>query len=94
MSKNKKLRLLSLPKTEIVKLNFACPASLKTDLDRYATMLIHHWMHLWRWIEGSGKDKLSRSNRIQAEFYNVWGRLVQQQYLLRLKSAVASHVLR
>ena len=32
----KKLRLGPLPKTETVKLTFACPASLKADLDRYA----------------------------------------------------------
>ncbi|HBO2722946.1 TPA: DUF2274 domain-containing protein, partial [Pseudomonas aeruginosa] len=32
----KKLRLGPLPKTESVKLTFACPASLKADLDRYA----------------------------------------------------------
>lgn len=34
----KKLRLGPLPKTETVKLTFACPASLKTDLDRYAAL--------------------------------------------------------
>lgn len=33
-----KLRLGPLPKTESVKLTFACPASLKADLDRYATL--------------------------------------------------------
>ncbi|UJB63474.1 DUF2274 domain-containing protein [Acidovorax sp. YS12] len=38
MSTTKKLRLGPLPKTESVKLTFACPASLKTDLDRYAAM--------------------------------------------------------
>ena len=27
-----------LPKTESVKLTFACPASLKADLDRYAAL--------------------------------------------------------
>jgi hypothetical protein len=31
-----KLRLGPLPKTETVKLTFACPASLKQDLERYA----------------------------------------------------------
>lgn len=36
MSTIKKLRLGPLPKTETVKLTFACPASLKVDLDRYA----------------------------------------------------------
>lgn len=35
---SKKLRLGPLPKTEIVKLTFACPASLKADLDRYAAL--------------------------------------------------------
>ena len=38
MSTTKKLRLGPLPKTESVKLTFACPASLKADLDRYAAM--------------------------------------------------------
>lgn len=36
MTNTRKLRLGPLPKTETVKLAFACPASLKTDLDRYA----------------------------------------------------------
>ena len=39
MSTAKKLRLGPLPKTENVKLTFACPASLKTDLDRFAIRL-------------------------------------------------------
>ncbi|CAM3930924.1 DUF2274 domain-containing protein [Bordetella muralis] len=34
----RKLRLGPLPKTESIKLTFACPASLKADLDRYATL--------------------------------------------------------
>ncbi|PAU61324.1 DUF2274 domain-containing protein [Pseudomonas indica] len=38
MSTARKLRLGPLPKTESVKLTFACPATLKTDLDRYAAM--------------------------------------------------------
>ena len=38
MSATKKLRLGPLPKTENVKLTFACPATLKADLDRYAAM--------------------------------------------------------
>jgi len=38
MSIAKKLRLGPLPKTENVKLTFACPASLKVDLDRYAVV--------------------------------------------------------
>jgi hypothetical protein len=38
MSVSKKLRLGPLPKTENVKLTFACPASLKADLDRYASL--------------------------------------------------------
>ena len=38
MSTTKKLRLGPLPKTENVKLTFACPASLKADLDRYAAL--------------------------------------------------------
>lgn len=38
MSTTKKLRLGPLPKTENVKLTFACPASLKADLDRYASL--------------------------------------------------------
>ena len=38
MSATKRLRLGPLPKTENVKLTFACPASLKADLDRYAAL--------------------------------------------------------
>lgn len=38
MSTARKLRLGPLPKTESVKLTFACPTSLKADLDRYATL--------------------------------------------------------
>ncbi|CAB3756915.1 hypothetical protein GQ57_23475 [Burkholderia sp. MSh2] len=38
MSTTRKLRLGPLPKTESVKLTFACPATLKADLDRYAAM--------------------------------------------------------
>ena len=38
MTTTKKLRLGPLPKTESVKLTFACPASLKADLDRYASL--------------------------------------------------------
>lgn len=33
-----KLRLGPLPKTESVKLTFACPATLKADLDHYAAL--------------------------------------------------------
>jgi len=36
MSTTRKLRLGPLPKTESVKLTFACPAGLKADLERYA----------------------------------------------------------
>jgi hypothetical protein len=38
MSTTRKLRLGPLPKTESMKLTFACPASLKADLDRYAAL--------------------------------------------------------
>ena len=38
MSTARKLRLGPLPKTESTKLTFACPASLKADLDRYAAL--------------------------------------------------------
>ena len=38
MSTTKKLRLGPLPKTESIKLTFVCPASLKVDLDRYASL--------------------------------------------------------
>lgn len=38
MSTTKKLRLGPLPKTESVKLTFACSASLKADLDHYAAL--------------------------------------------------------
>ena len=34
----KKLRLGPLPKTETLKLTFACSASLKVELDRYAAL--------------------------------------------------------
>ncbi len=34
----KKLRLGPLPRSEITKLTFACPANLKADLDRYAAL--------------------------------------------------------
>ncbi|MFG8723563.1 DUF2274 domain-containing protein [Pseudomonas aeruginosa] len=35
---SRKLRLGPLPKTESVKLAFACPANLKADLERYAAL--------------------------------------------------------
>ncbi|WP_447935687.1 DUF2274 domain-containing protein [Stenotrophomonas lactitubi] len=38
MSTTKKLRLGPLPRQEVTKLTFACPASLKADLDRYAAL--------------------------------------------------------
>ncbi|HCC63048.1 DUF2274 domain-containing protein [Stutzerimonas zhaodongensis] len=38
MSATRKLRLGPLPKTESTKLTFLCPAGLKADLDRYASM--------------------------------------------------------
>ncbi|MFX1737051.1 DUF2274 domain-containing protein [Paraburkholderia sp. A1RI_3L] len=38
MSTTRKLRLGPLPKTESIKLTFACPSSLKADLDRYAAL--------------------------------------------------------
>lgn len=38
MSTTRKLRLGPLPKTESVKLTFACPVALKADLDRYAAL--------------------------------------------------------
>lgn len=38
MSTTRKLRLGPLPKTESVKLAFACPVSLKAELDRYAEL--------------------------------------------------------
>ena len=37
-TKTREDQLGPLPKTENVKLTFACPASLKADLDRYAAM--------------------------------------------------------
>lgn len=37
-TQTKKLRLGPLPKTESTKLTFACPTSLKADLDRYAAL--------------------------------------------------------
>ncbi|MBS0429430.1 MAG: DUF2274 domain-containing protein [Proteobacteria bacterium] len=38
MSSTSKLRLGPLPRQEVVKLTFACPASTKADLDRYAAL--------------------------------------------------------
>jgi len=38
MSTAKKLRLGSLPYNTSIKLTFACPASLKAELDRYAAL--------------------------------------------------------
>ncbi|SAL09264.1 hypothetical protein AWB64_00115 [Caballeronia sordidicola] len=38
MGTTRRLRLGPLPKTESIKLTFACPATLKTNLDRYAVM--------------------------------------------------------
>ncbi|CAJ2816389.1 small protein [Burkholderia pseudomallei] len=38
MSTTRKLRLGPLPKTESIKLTFACPTSLKAELDRYAAL--------------------------------------------------------
>lgn len=38
MSTTRKLRLGPLPRQEVTKLTFACPASLKADLDRYAQL--------------------------------------------------------
>ncbi len=38
MSMTKALRLGPLPKTESVKLTFACSAALKAELDRYAEL--------------------------------------------------------
>lgn len=38
MSTTRKLRLGPLPDTQTTKLTFACPASLKVDLDRYAAL--------------------------------------------------------
>lgn len=39
MNTTRELRLAPLPKTENVKLTFACPANLKSDLNRYAALL-------------------------------------------------------
>ncbi|PYE13673.1 DUF2274 domain-containing protein [Paraburkholderia silvatlantica] len=38
MSTTKKLRLGPLPRQEVTKLTFSCPASLKANLDRYAAL--------------------------------------------------------
>lgn len=38
MSTSRKLRLGPLPRLDSTKLTFACPASLKADLDRYAAL--------------------------------------------------------
>lgn len=38
MSTTRKLRLGPLPRHEVTKLTFSCPASLKADLDAYAVL--------------------------------------------------------
>ncbi len=38
MSTTRKLRLGPLPRHEVMKLTFSCPASLKADLDAYAAL--------------------------------------------------------
>lgn len=38
MNTTRKLRLGPLPSTENIKLTFACPGSLKAELDRYAAL--------------------------------------------------------
>ena len=38
MSTIRKLRLGPLPRHEVMKLTFSCPASLKADLDAYAAL--------------------------------------------------------
>lgn len=38
MNTTRKLRLGPLPKTESVKVTFACPLALKSELDRYAAL--------------------------------------------------------
>ncbi|UYK74845.1 DUF2274 domain-containing protein [Xanthomonas sacchari] len=38
MQSRRKLRLGPLPRTDSTKVTFACPASLKADLDRYAAL--------------------------------------------------------
>ncbi|MBA1278035.1 MULTISPECIES: DUF2274 domain-containing protein [Pseudomonadaceae] len=43
MSATRKLRLGPLPKTESTKLTFLCPAGLKADLDRYASMHVESY---------------------------------------------------
>ena len=37
-TQTRKLRLGPLPRQEVTKLTFACPASLKAELDRYAAL--------------------------------------------------------
>ncbi|MNM46856.1 hypothetical protein D3C81_578100 [compost metagenome] len=73
MSTTKKLRLGPLPKTESVKLTFACPVSLKADLDRYAALhaqaygeavdavtLRTCWRRSWQGIGDSGREAWAR----------------------------------
>jgi len=42
MNTTRKLRLGRLPTTQIVKMTFACPASLKAELERYAAQHAQH----------------------------------------------------
>jgi len=77
MSTTRKLRLGPLPKTESIKVTFACPASLEADLDRYAalhaqtygeavdaTLLIPHMLEAFMaWDRGFRKETRARPHR-------------------------------
>ena len=78
MSDTRKLRLGPLPKTESIKLTFTCSASLKFDLDRYASMhtqtygepvdavtLIPHMLEIFMAGDRAFKRAENRTNRRQ-----------------------------
>lgn len=74
MSTTRKLRLGPLPRHEVMKLTFSCPASLKADLDAYAALhaqaygeavdaatLIPHMLEAFMaGIEDSGREVWAR----------------------------------
>lgn len=75
----KKLRLGPLPKTETIKLTFACTVRLKCDLDRYATLhgqtygeavdvvtLIPHMLEAFMAGDRAFAKNLSRRNTVTA----------------------------
>ena len=74
MKTAKKLRLGPLPKTESVKLTFACPASLKADLDRYASLHAQAYgeaVDAEKLIPHTGGRRLAHGNRT-SDAQHIW----------------------